>query len=120
MEEFMSVSDVQEEEINQLTKLFDERREAGVKGAYPAKLRGRIVRLWRSGVPTKVLSERLGISESMLYGWGKKETEVASTQEAAADVLEVDPGTVAPGLSTAGELRLQLGKFAVTVSLVGA
>jgi hypothetical protein len=120
MEALMSVSDVQEEEIGQLTKLLDERRGAGVKGAYPAKLRGRIVRLWHGGVPTRVLSERLNISMSMLYGWGKKEKEAASTQEAAADVLQVEPVTGAPGLSTGGELRLQMGVFSVTVSLAGA
>jgi len=116
----MSVSDVQEEEISQLMKLLDERREAGGKGAYPVKLRRRIVRLWRDGVPTKVLSERLGISLSMLYGWGKKEKEAGAPKEGAADVLQVEPSTLVPGMSTPGELRLQLGMFAVTVSLAGA
>ena len=115
----MTVSDVQEEEINHLMKLLNERRAGGVKGAYPAPLRERIVRLWRGGVPTKVLSERLGISASILYGWGKKGKKAASTQHAAADVLQVQPATAAQDLSTGGELRLQLGMFAVTVNLVG-
>jgi len=91
-----------------------------VKGAYPAQLRNRIVRLWRGGVPPRILSERLGISTSMLYGWGNKEKGAASTQKSAVDVLEVEPAPVAPGLSASGELRLQLGVFSVTVSLAGA
>lgn len=115
----MSVDDVQEEEIGQLTKVLNERREAGLKGPYPAPLRERIVRLWRSGVPTKVLSERLGISTSLLYGWGKKGKGSAPTQSVSADVLQVEPTAVAPALSTSGELRLQLGVFSVTVSLAG-
>jgi len=116
----MSIVDVQKEEIDQLVKLLDARRGSGAKGPYPAELRVRIVRLWRGGVSTKVLSERLGISTSLLYGWGKKGKEAAPPQNASADVLQVEPAAVAPALSKAGELRLQLGVFSVTVSLAGA
>lgn len=116
----MPMNDVQEEEIVQLKKLLDERRAAGVKGAYSAKLRQRIVRLWRSGAPTKELSERLGIAASMLYVWGKKNGSRAP--EAAVQVLQVEPGPVpvASRPATAGELRLQMGMFVITVNLAGA
>jgi hypothetical protein len=118
----MSMSEVQEKEIIQLEKLLDERRAAGVKGAYPAKLRKRIVRLWRSGSPMKELSERLGIAASMLYAWGKKDGDGARPPEAAVQVLQVEAGAgpVASEPAAAGELRLQLGMFSITVNLAGA
>jgi hypothetical protein len=120
MEALMSVSDVQEEEIVALKNLLDERRESGVKGAYPAPLRGRIVRLWRGGVSTRILSERLGISTSMLYGWCRKEKAPKTRQDPAVDVLQVASAAVTPSLSASGELRLQLGAFSVVVSMAGA
>jgi hypothetical protein len=115
------MSDVQEEELSQLKKLLDGRRASGVRGAYPVNLREAIIRLWRNGVPSKVLCERLGIATSMLYAWGKKERSGASVREAVdAQVLQVQPGPAMPDLASSGELRLQIGVFAVTVHVVGA
>jgi hypothetical protein len=117
----MSMSDVHEEELSQLKKLLDERRASSVRGAYPVNLRDTIVRLWRNGVPVKVLSERLGIATSMLYAWGKKERADASATEAVgAQVLQVQGAPSTPDLASNGELRLQLGVFAVTVHVAGA
>lgn len=116
----MSVSEVHEEEIGELQKMLAERREAGVKGAYPAKMRERIVRLWRNGVPMKVLTKRLGIAKSMLYAWRKNGSNCTPSRETAADVLQVMPQAVAPEDAVTGELRLQMGMFTITVSLAGA
>jgi hypothetical protein len=119
MEVFMSMSDVQEEEVKQLKKLLDERRAAGIRGAYPAEMRRRIVILSRNGVPIRVLAKRLGIATSMLYGWGKKEKDATPAHETAAHVMRIEPDSVVRETAAAGELRLQMGRFAITVSLAG-
>jgi hypothetical protein len=115
------MSDVQEEELIQLKKVLDERRAANVRGAYPINLRESIIRLWRNGVASNVLSKRLGIATSMLYAWGKKERSDASVRDAVgAQVLHVQPAPATPDLASNGELRLQLGVFSITIHVAGA
>ncbi len=117
----MPISDVHGEELNQLKEIVNERRAGAAKGAWPSDVRERIVRLWRSGVPMRDLSEQLGIAASMLYAWGKQKSDEASSHESPAQVLQVDPGrgAAALGSAAAGELRLQMGMFTVTVTLAG-
>jgi hypothetical protein len=115
----MPVSEAHNAEIAAIKLHLESRRAAGVKGPYPADVRTRVVRLRRDGVAPSVLSQRLGIATSMLYGWEKRSKGAVSRGvPASASVMEVKPDAPSETGVGSDELRFQFGSFAVTIRML--